>query len=99
MRHYEGASFLHSSRGAGRAAQNDRARRRMKEIEAGLREFLEKKKRSEWGVEKPRENAILDWFAGCHSAGQGGQPLFDNRYDVPESVRPHLGFEHRWDFE
>jgi hypothetical protein len=21
------------------------------------------------------------------------QTLFDNRYDVPESVRPHLGFE------
>ncbi len=24
------------------------------------------------------------------------QPLFDNRYDVPESVRPHLSFERRW---
>jgi len=24
------------------------------------------------------------------------QPLFDNRYDVPESVRTHLSFERRW---
>jgi hypothetical protein len=31
-------------RGADRAAQNDRARRRMIEIEAGLRNFVEKKK-------------------------------------------------------
>jgi len=23
------------------------------------------------------------------------QTLFDNRYDVPESVRPHLSFERR----
>jgi len=29
----------------------------------------------------------------CHSAGQGGLSLFDNRYDVPESVRTVPVFE------
>ena len=65
----------------------------------GLRNFVEKKKWCEWAVDKFGRDVILGWFVGCHSAGQGGQLLFDNRYDVPESVRPHLGFEHRWDFE
>ncbi len=32
-----------------------------------------------------------------HSAGQGGLSLFDNRYDVPESVRNHSAlFEPEW---
>jgi hypothetical protein len=30
---------------------------------------------------------ILAWLLTCLSAGQGGLSLFDNRYDVPESVR------------
>ena len=47
-------------------------------------------------VDKISGSVKLDRFVGCHSAGQGGQSLFDNRYDVPESVRPHSGFEHEW---
>ena len=53
-------------------------------------------------VEKWRETlltrdhgfGILDGLWKCLSAGQGGT-LFDNRYDVPESVRNHPGFRAR----
>ena len=43
------------------------------------------------------EIGILVGLEGRHSAGQGGLPLFDNRYDVPESVRNHPSFRARMD--
>jgi hypothetical protein len=57
---------------------------------------VENKNEVETAVDKGGGSDRMDRFDGCHSAGQGGQLLFDNRYDVPESVRPHSGFEHEW---
>jgi hypothetical protein len=55
-----------------------------------LRNFVEKLRTLRIRVDKLGESVRVRGFVGRHSAGQGGQPLFDNRYDVPESVRPQL---------
>ena len=54
-------------------------------------------KRGETVLTSRREFAILDGLWKCLSAGQGGLSLFDNRYDVPESVRNHPSFRARMD--
>ena len=55
------------------------------------------KKTGETMLTRGCEFAILVWLWECLSAGQGGLTLFDNRYDVPESVRNHPGFRARMD--
>jgi len=54
-------------------------------------------KRRETLLTREAAFGILDWLWWCLSAGQGGT-LFDNRYDVPESVRNHPGFRARMDW-
>jgi hypothetical protein len=63
---------------------------KIQSIRGVLRNFVEKRKTLRIRVDKLGESVKVRRFVGCHSAGQGGRPLFDNRYDVPESVRPQL---------
>jgi len=64
----------------------------------GLRKPVEnEEKRGETVLTSRSEFAILDGLWKCLSAGQGGLSLFDNRYDVPESVRNHPSFRARMD--